>query len=409
MEFDPNIDRTVSADHAEVVLENGAWIFRDNGSSNGSWLGEERLHETELNGDEEIELGRDGPRIRIELFSQDTAGVGATAPRTNSVGSKTVGKMIEAAILEAKDSRTGRVARTSFIRAVAKEAARRSSRRFKVGVVIIIVALAGAVMFLVWELNRARQEIREIEFTKMGPSEIGEAIVAQNRGAIYLLIYRTHLGFEQGFCTGFAVTQTQLMTNAHCVAQIIKFASEGSQFFAAPNEGRGARYPLASWRAHPSYDKSSARPTPDVGLVQVKGRLPTIVPLAETAHLSTLRAGAQIFVYGFPGDLSDVSSPVATITEGVVGRVTAFDGRAATQGDDYLLQYSAFTSKGTSGSPVFNKHGRVVAVNSGYYQGRSRVTIEDPATGKSEQANVSRDLSGYSFGIRIDLAGGMLK
>jgi S1-C subfamily serine protease len=87
--------------------------------------------------------------------------------------------------------------------------------------------------------------------------------------------------------------------------------------------------------------------------------------------------------------------------------MTALDGTAASSEKRYLLQYSAFTSKGTSGSPVFDKFGRVVAVNSGYYQGRSQVTIENPATGKREETKVFRDLTGYSFGIRVDLSNGI--
>ncbi len=421
VQFDPQMDRSVSGDHAEIARSDGKWVFRDHESSNGSWMEGKRITEVSLQGDEEIEIGRGGPVIRVEFFG-DGASLeereGALqvkeieAPGSGPVGSKTVGMMIESALQGTRNARTGKVARTSFIRAVAKEAANHGSRRFKIVVVCIIVVLSGSIVFLVWQLRRAREEIKEIHMistTKVGPSEIGEGIAAKNRGAIYLLLYRTRTGFEQGFCTGFAVAESTLMTNAHCIAQIEKLKGEGSVFFAALNEGRGSRYPVVGWRSHTAYNASSPRPTPDVGIVEIQGGVTSIVPLADSRHLLTLRPGAKIFVYGFPGDLSDARSPVATITDGVVGRITAFDGQAAAQGNGHLLQYNAFTSKGTSGSPVFDKYGRVVAVNSGYYQGKSRVTIEDVRTGKSEQANVSRDLSGYSFGIRIDLAGEMLR
>jgi V8-like Glu-specific endopeptidase len=290
------------------------------------------------------------------------------------------------------------------MRSVAGEAVRHGSRRFKIVVALVFVVLSGTVIFLIWELQQTKAELKDINLSKLGPSEIGEWIADQNKGAIYLLIYRTRAGFEQGFCTGFAVDNTQLLTNAHCVMQIKELTAEGAVFFVALNEGMGVRHRIVGWSAHPGYNPTSPSPTADIGVINVEGGLQRSVTLAEMSHINSLRSGSQVFVFGFPGDLSNVSSPVATITSGVVGRLTSFDGQAATPAKQHLLQYSAFTSKGTSGSPVFNKHGRVVAVNSGYYQGKTRVKIENPTTGKSEEANVSRDLSGYAFGIRIDLA-----
>jgi V8-like Glu-specific endopeptidase len=312
--------------------------------------------------------------------------------------------MIQEALARARDTHTGRVATLSFVRSVAGEAVRHGSRGFKIVVACVFVLLTGTVVFLIWELYRTRAELRDINLSKMGPSEIGEWIADQNKTTIFLLIYRTNTGFEQGFCTGFAANYSQLLTNAHCVMQMKKLASEGAVFFAAQNEGMGVRYRVARWSAHPGYNPASPTPTADVGVADVEGRLPRIVALAAIDQVKTLRAGSEIFVFGFPGDLNNVGSPVATITNGVIGRLTALDGQAADPERQYLLQYSAFTSKGTSGSPVFDNYGRVIAINSGYYQGKSRVVIENPTTGKSEDANVSRDLSGYAFGIRIDLA-----
>jgi S1-C subfamily serine protease len=419
VKFHPTHDRSASGNHAEIVREGERWIYRDKDSSNGSWGADgSRVGELVLRGGEVIEIGKGGPRVRIELGEGEAlktpaqAGPGVpearSAPAPGAVGSKTVGMMIQAALSKTRDGRTGKVPTVSFIREVAGEAVRHSSRTFKVVTVVIIVVLSGAVAFLVYELRQTREEIDEIAFTKLGPSEIGEWIAVANAGAIYMLIYRTRLGFEQGFCTGFAVGADLLLTNAHCVAQAESLAAEGSTFFAAPNGQTGARYRIVGWQAHPGYNQASERPTADIGSMRVEGQLPTAVALAGGDHLGTLRSGAQIFVFGFPGDLNDVRSPVATLTQGVIGRLTTFDGQAGTVASQQLLQYSAFTSKGTSGSPVFDKHGKVVAVNSGYYQGKSRVRIEDPATGKSEEANVSRDLSGYSFGIRIDLASQVL-
>jgi S1-C subfamily serine protease len=425
----PTEDRAASGHHAEIARQSGSWLYTDKGSSNGSWCGGQRVEQLTLTGGEIIEIGQGGPQLRIELLGQAVqskataaqagpavaaapAAQEASRPDAGAVGSKTVAMMIQSALANSRDGKTGKVPTASFIKQVAGEAVRHSSRTFKVVTIVIIVVLCGAVAFLVWRLQRTeaefKQELDEIALTKLGPSEIGEWIAQANAGSIYLLMYRTRLGFEQGFCTGFAVGADMLLTNAHCVAQAESLAKEGATFFAAPNGGSGSRYQITSWLPHPGYNAAAERPTADIGVMRVAGQMPSAVALADTAHLGTLKPGMQIFVFGFPGDLNDVQSPVATLTQGVVGRLTTFDGKAGDATTQHLLQYSAFTTKGTSGSPVFDKRGRVVAVNSGYYQGKSRIRIEDPTTGKAEEANVSRDLSGYSFGIRIDLAGAVI-
>jgi V8-like Glu-specific endopeptidase len=413
--FHPTTDAAASGLHAEIRRENGAWVFVDLGSSNGSYLGGQPISRLGLAGGELIEIGRGGPVIRVDLGSmaprprtEIQPAAGASSER-RPVGSRTIGVMIQAALEQSRNRRTGKVPTAAFIRAVAGEAVRNGSRTFKIVVLVAVVLLCGAVAFLVIELRRTRSEMDELALSKLGPAEIGEWIGANYGPAIYLLLYRTGLGFEQGFCTAFAVAADRLLTNAHCIAQMERLSGEGSTFFAAQNGMAGSRLPVRSWKAHPRYDVKATRPTADAGVVWVGGTLPVAVNLAAAAQAAGLRPGSQIWVFGFPGDLSNVGSPVATLTEGVVGRLTTLDGQAGMPLDRHLLQYSAFTSKGTSGSPVFDKTGRVVAVNSGYYQGKSRVRIENPLTGEGEDANVSRDLSGYSFGVRIDLAGEVLR
>jgi len=377
--FDGAVDATVAAEHAEITCEGERWIFRDKVDQNLSLIGGRPIDEMVLVGGEEIEIGRGGPVVRIAIGE-------LPAPESKpEPGRKTM----------------------TFV----AQTARKNTRRLYIVIGAVALVLV-AVGVLVWRLLATESELHEkvdgIALSKLGPSELGEAIAKQSSKSIYLLLVRDAGGKEQGFCTGFAVAPSSLLTNAHCVADIESFAGQDATFYAALNEGSGARYPLVAWKSHPGYDHASPRPTADLGLLTIDGVMTELVTLAEPSQLGGVAAGMQIFVFGFPGDLNNVRSPVATLTQGVVGRLTTFAGKVGDPSTQHLLQYSAFTSKGTSGSPVFDKHGRVVAVNSGYYKGRSMMRIEDPQTGESEEAQVSRDLSGYSFGIRIDLAAELL-
>lgn len=65
--FDPYQDRLVSAFHAEITSTAGGWSIRDHNSSNGTFIGGERIKEKLLRPGDVIELGKNGPRIRVHF------------------------------------------------------------------------------------------------------------------------------------------------------------------------------------------------------------------------------------------------------------------------------------------------------------------------------------------------------
>jgi hypothetical protein len=65
--FDPRADLDASGEHAQVRREQGAWYVLDANSRNGTWLNGTRVTRAQLTSGDELELGRGGPRIRVEI------------------------------------------------------------------------------------------------------------------------------------------------------------------------------------------------------------------------------------------------------------------------------------------------------------------------------------------------------
>jgi pSer/pThr/pTyr-binding forkhead associated (FHA) protein len=65
--FDPEVDLDASGRHAEIRNEDGRYLLIDTGSRNGTWLNGQRIKHAALNRGDEIEFGRGGPKLEIEL------------------------------------------------------------------------------------------------------------------------------------------------------------------------------------------------------------------------------------------------------------------------------------------------------------------------------------------------------
>ena len=65
--FDPEVDLDASGRHAEIRNEDGRYLLIDTGSRNGTWLNGQRIKHDALNKGDEIEFGRGGPKIEIEM------------------------------------------------------------------------------------------------------------------------------------------------------------------------------------------------------------------------------------------------------------------------------------------------------------------------------------------------------
>ncbi|MCC7540888.1 MAG: trypsin-like peptidase domain-containing protein [Deltaproteobacteria bacterium] len=354
----------------------------------------------------------------------------APPPSEKRYGQGTVEMIVQQAVERTRQERPP--ARTDFIRAVATDAAKKSARGLKVVLalvtILLLAAVAGLVLLVIYirdDTRGSREEIvrlqAELDRLEDKPDESaavrqriealnqqlerqtgrGRSIVQSAGPTVFLLASRSTTGQRTPLCTGFAVRPDLLATNAHCVLSMEQHASRGAVFEALQN-GTGVRLSVARMWRHPGYRTEVTTPSADVGIVQLHGQAPTLARLATMQELAALQPGDDVYVFGFPGDLPDGATPVATFTNGVVGRMTAFDGSAAPFASQHLLQHSAFTAPGTSGSPIFSEHGVVVAINAGSYRGAQQTTVVDPNTGQRRPIRVVAD-TGYKIGVRVDL------
>jgi len=67
--FDPHRDILVSGRHAEITFDGRQWVLRDLGSSNGTYVGAERITVRPLASGETIQFGRGGPQLRLRFQS----------------------------------------------------------------------------------------------------------------------------------------------------------------------------------------------------------------------------------------------------------------------------------------------------------------------------------------------------
>jgi FHA domain/Trypsin-like peptidase domain len=281
---------------------------------------------------------------------------------------------------------------------------------------LLLVALAGLGGLIVWstrssdDIDKLRGDLaklppddprrKEIEgrLGTLHPSNanFGRNLYDSSKKGIFMLA-----AGGEGFCTAFAVRPSVLATNAHCV---LAAKRHGGSIVALENEGRGAvSFPVSDMKAHPGYRDTDANAlTPDVGIVTISGKAAIVLNLATAAELGGTGAGDDIYLIGFPGRLMDASNPAATFLAAHIGRITNAGGRPGAYAEDWLIQHDAPTTHGTSGSPIFNGRGKVIAINAGgYLEG-------DDETIAGRKTEVVKD-SPYKFGMRIDLLDAILK
>ena len=149
--------------------------------------------------------------------------------------------------------------------------------------------------------------------------------------------------------TGFAVdADGWLATNAHIAAFITSGSAEG-RAVAVQGDTYAARR-IVRTLVHPDWRADSIQK--DVALLQLEpGPAVTPLVLANAAALSRIQRGVPVATFGFPAVSTDAEHPRGRLTADVVGDVRG----------EYL-EVGLGIAPGTSGSPVFDESGEVIAI-----------------------------------------------
>ena len=139
----------------------------------------------------------------------------------------------------------------------------------------------------------------------------------------------------------------RLATNAH-VAEAVR----GRRALAIRGDTYESRR-ITDVIVHPDWKPGSIRN--DVGLLRLDGREPMVpLPIAADGVFARLRRGTALTSFGFPAASTDAERPRGRLSVDVVG-----DLRGG------YLETGLSIAPGTSGSPVFDEAGDVVAIVAG--------------------------------------------
>jgi S1-C subfamily serine protease len=396
------LDPGVMPRHAEIRQEGGAYYLIDLGGPSGTFVNRSRIHRASLKSGDVVTLGAPfGPELRVEIGH-------AAGDADGRVDIATAQRLVQAAVVQATQQQDKATAIVHSKVSAAKKRGARHNLLLSLGVVVAFGATLIAAA-LVYRSQRAAAVLASevgIGNTPVSrptgsiPTNVytGREIYEQNKAALYVIGYL--LGNKVGgVCSAFAIKANVLATNAHCV---VAFRDQGGTPVVTQNESNGkVRFRIVAAQMHPSYrQKSSSADSPDVGLLRIDGRMPSVVTLASDAELRAIGPGDDAFVLGFPGRVMDPVSPSATFLQGRIGRTLGLDEQPTSPERAVLLQHDAVTRGGNSGSPIFDQYGNVIGVHAAHLDEEEEMQVGGQKT-KVVQS------SPFRIGMRIDLLRGV--
>ncbi|HEX6533870.1 MAG TPA: trypsin-like peptidase domain-containing protein [Gemmatimonadaceae bacterium] len=381
LQLDPERDLDVSARHAEIVQRDGAWLLRDVGSRNGTFVDGERLTgERALRGGEMVSLGEHGPRIEVRVTRESGIGnresgtEGASGERAIPDSRFPIPAILAALALAASIGAAYWLGgRESRAREAQLEALARANDSLARTYAQRVASLAGRVDGLDSSLAASKAvtdtlrgslaasrpgaradsiaaTLRALESRRhamLTAAQVDYSTIAERNGRAVTLIAVEWSDGTMFSGSGFCVRDDgTIITNRHLVSRaggerptrIAVIFSDTKAWLPAHVVTVGADADLAVLR------------------LDAEGPFPTIARMAPSA--SAVHVGKAVAIIGYP---LGTDTPM----EGSGTRITARSSLVAgtvSKNIPAVLQIDAYAGEGSSGSPVFDTEGAVVGV-----------------------------------------------
>jgi S1-C subfamily serine protease len=267
-----------------------------------------------------------------------------------------------------------------------------------VGVAVVALLFGGGTsgLYLVWKQHDLSSKTADLDDTakklQIRTEDLDQSVgkVASNveklskteeddifgryAGAVYFVEIVVDKGTIVG--TAFAIDKNgRLGTNAHITFPAAQALKAGRKVTVISHGGKKL-YPVISAVSHSQYISwpggKIQYQTPDVGVLTVRlpagEHMPKFVGLASDEELRKLKPGAQLCYIGFPGwsQYDSLKRIEPHIYGGGLTRLMTLKEESGDFSSQYLLQHDMASMGGASGSLIFNRHGKVVAIhNSG--------------------------------------------
>lgn len=132
------------------------------------------------------------------------------------------------------------------------------------------------------------------------PNSTPDIALSLSQSACYQVFWSDSVNV--GVARAFAVSSNRLGTNGHVVLPIADTLSHANGWASVLQNETGQAYPISCVWVHASYDGNSST-TPDVGVIEVDGYLPSWLHLAPQEALYALNVFESLTLCGFPGDV----------------------------------------------------------------------------------------------------------